>query len=92
MEKDAISHTPRTVLAKTIGGGTIPCLTWINLEIGDFVVYETRKGRFIVLKIFQTKDIPPKLAKKAERFIVQKIDMENYRTISEEQNHEEKTS
>ena len=72
------------ILAKTAGGGVIPCLTWTPVEIGDFVVYETEKGKLIILKVSKIDDLPSKLEKKATRFIVQKIDLETYRKIMEE--------
>ena len=83
-------HGVRVVLAETRGGGTISCLTWLDLKKGDYVVYETRREKFIVLKVSRTTNIPPKLEKKATRFIVQKVELENYRKLRKE--YDEKQS
>ncbi len=83
----------KPILAKTIGGGVIPCLAWFHVEVGDFVVYETRRERLIVLKVFQTENIPPNQATKAWRIAVQKVNMDNYRKLTETgEENEEKTS
>lgn len=71
----------KTIVAETSGGGERICWTVDKLQIGDNVVYETRKGKLIVLTVTQVANIPRRLSKKADRFIVQKIDMENYHDL-----------
>jgi len=69
----------RVVLTQFAGGGLMPYFTDEALEVGDNVIIETNKGKLVVTEVYQTSDIPPKIEKKAEKWLVQKVDMTSYK-------------
>ena len=49
-----------------------------TVDPGDKVVIETNKGKFVVATVEQTEEISSALAKKARRWIVQRLEIEKY--------------
>jgi len=71
--------TKQTILAQFPGGGLMAYWTEKNsVDVGDRVVIETNKGKFVVASVFQISQIPPQTAKKACRWIVQRLELERY--------------
>jgi hypothetical protein len=70
----------RVVLTRFSGGGIMPYLTDEKYTIGDLAVIETNKKKLVVVKVCQTNDIPEKIRKRAIKWLVQKVDMTNYRS------------
>lgn len=69
----------QTILTRFPGGGIMAYWTDKHtVDIGDKVIVETNKGKFVVVTVDQTEGIPPQLAKKARRWIVQRLELERY--------------
>lgn len=69
----------RVILTQFPGGGIMPYLSEDILEVGDKVVIETNKQKLVVAEVCQISDICPKIAKKADKYTVQKLDMTRYK-------------
>lgn len=72
----------RVVLARFPGGGIMPYLTDEDIRTGEKAAIETNKGKLVVVEVIKTEEIPRKMKKKASKWIIQKIDMTNYKRRS----------
>ena len=70
----------QVILVEFNGGGVMPFYAERgSLRTGDLVIIETNKGKYKVVNVKKIEGISIKIAKKAKKWIVQKLDLTEYK-------------